>query len=89
MSNIWIFVANDARFPSGVFIEFSDAESWILLHELSGVLTEYPINVGCYDWAVSNGYFVPRRGKVVDADFIGSFVSVRQRHFHYEFGRRL
>jgi hypothetical protein len=37
------------------------AERWIGDHGLTGMLTEYPLDMGVYDWAVAKGFF--RSGK--------------------------
>lgn len=81
---VWVFKAEGAPFPAGVFTRASAADEWIAKHRLSGVLTAYPLDHGTYDWAVENGYF--RSTKPVDPNFIGSFTSHRQKHYHYEEG---
>ena len=63
-----------------------EAEWWILKHRLSGVLTEYLLNVGVYDWAIENELFRPQNNKENSAEFIGGFSSASQKHFHYEDG---
>ncbi|KES11705.1 hypothetical protein SASC598O11_003800, partial [Snodgrassella alvi SCGC AB-598-O11] len=32
-------------------------------NKLSGILTKYPIDVGVYDWAVQNNFFIPNNEK--------------------------
>lgn len=88
-STVWVFVAAQARFPSGVFRTVGEAEEWITRHQLSGLLTEYPVGVGVYDWATSSGHFRPRPDKVIDAAFVGGFTSGAMSHHHYEDGARL
>jgi hypothetical protein len=71
----------------------SYAGPWIARHKLTGVLTAYPLDVGCLDWAVENG----RTGmspdklaqKLNDPSFVGSFSTAAQEHFHYEDGVRV
>jgi hypothetical protein len=87
-STVWVFVAPEATFPSGVFGSLEQADQWIAKNQLSGVLTEYPVGVGVYDWAVTRGVFTPRPGKVIDAAFVGRFTSAAMLHFHYEDGVR-
>jgi len=87
-SLVWIFVAPNAVFPSGVFARLEDAEGWIAKHELTGVLTEYPVGVGVFDWAIANGKFKPKPEKRLDAKFIGQFTTALMRHNHYENGCR-
>lgn len=87
-STVWIFVAPQAMFPSGVFHTAAQAEQWIAQHELSGVLTEYPVGIGVYDWATASGFFQPPPGKATDATFVGRFTSGAMAHRHYEGGSR-
>ena len=86
MSIIWIFNGPKSQFPSGVFTQREDAESWIRQHGLSGTLTAYPVDVGTYDWAVSVGYFTPKREDQRSSEFIQRFSSASQEHYHYEHG---
>lgn len=83
---IWVFNSEGARFPGGVFGTRAQAEQWIKEHLVSGVLTEYPLNIGVYDWAVSSGHFTPKRPEQSSPRFIGGFTSAIQNHFHYENG---
>jgi hypothetical protein len=87
-STVWVFVAPQAGFPAGLFHSCEQAEEWIARHQLSGVLTEYPVGVGVYDWATSSGAFNPRPGKVINATLIGRFTSAAMTHHHYEDGSR-
>ena len=59
-ATVWVFVGEGARFPSGVFASVVEAEAWIGLHGLTGVLTEYPVGEGVYDVAVQAGRSFPR-----------------------------
>jgi len=86
--SIWIFHGINGRFSSGVFTEVKLAEEWIFRHKLTGVLTEYPINVGCYDWALENDLFQPKKDEYQSSEFIGKFTTAGQEHFHYEDGVR-
>lgn len=88
-TSVLIFVAPRAPFPSGVFSSLADAESWITKHSLTGVLTEYPVGVGVFDWAIANGKFKPKPNKLLDASFIGQFTTAAMDHYHYEDGIRL
>ena len=58
-SAMWIFNGENSKFPSGVFSSLANGIEYIKKYNLSGTITEYPIDMGCYDWAVSLGYFVP------------------------------
>ena len=89
--HVWVF--NGGRqFPGGIFSTTERAESWIKQHLLSGVLTAYPVDEGCFDWAVRVGAtnlsvdHLATRGQ--DPNFIGGFSTASQEHFHYENGQR-
>lgn len=86
ISTVWIFNGSKAAFPSGVFARKEQAASWIAEHKLSGVLTEYPVDTGTLDWAITNQFFTPRKPEHYEAKFIQSFTSARQAHEHYEAG---
>jgi hypothetical protein len=83
-SRIWVFQGDGAQFPSAVFSNRPAAEEWITLHTLNGVLTAYPLNTGVYEWAKREGYFTPN--KPIGSDFVGSFSSAYQEHYHYTDG---
>ncbi|SIN15100.1 DUF7710 domain-containing protein [Micromonospora cremea] len=72
LPTVWIFHRDGARFASGVFASRADGLSWAAEHRLTGLLTEYPVGEGSYDYAVSRGLFRPSKphhgkpGHVVD-----------------------
>ena len=80
---VWIFCGEGADFPAGVFSTRELADEWILAHRLSGVLNEYPLNFGAYDWAIGKHYFEPKRAEQKTARFKERFTSHQQKHFHY------
>ena len=84
ISSVWVFNAAQSSFPSGVFTCMEIAESWIVANQLTGTLTEYPLNQGTYDWAVANHLFKPTKPNHTTPNFIGRFTSASQKHFHYE-----
>ena len=86
IETIWVFHGAGSQFANGVFLSFSIAESWITKHELSGVLTEYPINAGSYDFAVENGFFEPNGDNQSSSAFIQRFTNAGLSHHHYEDG---
>ena len=86
LGTVWIFQASNGRFPSAVFPSRGAGETWIEKHKLSGVLTEYPIGVSVYDWAVGNGYFRPKDDSHSSPEFIGRFTSASLEHHHYTDG---
>ena len=86
---VWIFVGTGARFPGGAFASRERAEAWIAERRLSGVLTAYPLDEGCFDWALRVGAVTGRaRERGGEPDFVGGFASAVQEHYHYEGGRR-
>ena len=87
-SVVWVFCGNNASCPSGVFTDPKIATSWIAKHGLSGVLTQYPLDIGLYEWAVSKGHFRPDRPWQQKPSFIASFTSACLEHHHFEEGQR-
>ncbi len=83
---VWVFTAPNAQFPGAIFSSMSRARGWIAQHKLSGLLTEYPLDMGAYDWAVGRGAFTPRRPEHASSAFIGSFSSAHMAHVHFEDG---
>lgn len=80
-TTVWVFNGDGgAGFPSGVFASRASAEAWIRQNKLTGVLTEYPLGVGVYDWAVQRNLFVPKRPEHSSPKFIGGFSSAHQSH---------
>jgi len=88
MATVWIFHGTGSHFSSGVFESVEKAEFWIRKHKFTGVLTEYPLNITVYDWAIEQNLFTPKTEKQSTATFIQSFSSASQNHFHYENGDR-
>ncbi|SFF05899.1 hypothetical protein SAMN05518672_11510 [Chitinophaga sp. CF118] len=69
VKNIWIFNGANGRFASGVFEDIDEAEKWIGKYKLTGVLTNYPVNISVYDWATENGFFSPKREEHTSPEF--------------------
>ncbi|MCF6442920.1 hypothetical protein L1077_26200 [Pseudoalteromonas luteoviolacea] len=92
MGTVWIFNQNNTGFSGGVFSELGLAEQWIKENVLTGVLTEYPLNQGVFDWAVENDMHSIKPEKLAEKsqqpDFIGGFTTANQEHYHYENGAR-
>ncbi len=88
MQSVWVFHGINVRFTSGVFESKLLAEVWIADHKLTGTLTEYPLNVGAYDWAVSMDYFTPKKDEHRTSEYIGKFSSASQSHYHYTDGQK-
>jgi hypothetical protein len=86
LSSVWVFHGTGGRFTSAVFTKKDLAEKWISQHKLSGVLTEYPLDVGVYDWAIANNSFKVKKEVQEQAEFIQKFTTASQDHYHYENG---
>ncbi len=85
---VWIFNGDGGHFPGGVFTSRSGAEEWIARHKLTGVLTAYPVDEGCFEWALRHDLITGRaRDRGSDPTFVGSFSSASQEHLHYTDGR--
>jgi hypothetical protein len=89
---VWVFSGSgkSSRFPGAVFSNKTLADEWIIRNRLTGVLTAYPLDQGCFDWALAhdatgmNPETLARKRE--DPEFIGSFSTAIQTHFHYEVG---
>lgn len=87
--HVWVFNATAGGFASGIFTSKQLAEDWILTHRLSGLLTAYPLDEGCFDWATRHKLVTGRaRERGDDPRFVGAFTSAAQDHEHYEDGQR-
>lgn len=86
IDRVWVFIGTGAKFPSGVFSSKKNGEQWITDNKLSGVLTEYPMDIAIYEWAIKKSYFVPKKNQEFSTEFIQKFTSASQKHFHYENG---
>jgi hypothetical protein len=61
INSVWIFHGAQGRFAGAVFTSVEKAEQWIKKHNLAGVLTEYPLDEGVYDWAIENELFAVKK----------------------------
>jgi hypothetical protein len=84
LTSVWIFHGLNSQFASGVFTSKQIAETWIIDNKLAGILTEYPLDIGVYQWAVERGSFKPTKDHHVTPAFIQGFSSASQQHHHYE-----
>jgi hypothetical protein len=50
------------------------------------MITEYPVDVGVYDWAVARGSFCPSKSHHSTPEFIGGFTTATQNHGHFTDG---
>lgn len=86
-STVWVFNGAGASLPAGVFADEAAAVSWIRINSLSGILTEYPLDTGVYDWAISCGIWEPEKASQRSPEFIGKFSSAYLKHRHFENGK--
>jgi hypothetical protein len=84
--SVWVFLGERAHWPSGVFTSRETAVQWIAEHRLTGMITEYPVDVGVYDWAVKTGAFSPSKPKHSEPEFIGGFTTATQNPWHFTDG---
>jgi hypothetical protein len=85
----WVFTsAGKNKFPGAVFSSLAKAEEWIRKYSLSGTLTQYPLDIAVYDWAIMNRYFTPKGSDQQAPSFVGGFTSAVQTHYHYQDGQR-
>ena len=85
--HVWIFNGEGGRFPGGVFTSRSAAEAWIRARKLSGILTAYPLDEGCFEWALRNDLVTGKaKERGDDPAFVGSFSTASQEHVHYREG---
>ncbi|MCK0203180.1 hypothetical protein MWN41_09170 [Ornithobacterium rhinotracheale] len=83
---IWIFQGNQAGFPSAVFSTKEKALVWIETNKVSGILTEYPIDISVYEWTIEKDYFTPKKEHQKTPDFISRFSSTSLKHHHFKEG---
>jgi hypothetical protein len=85
---VYVFHGANARFCSAVFSSIEEADNWIGLHGLSGVLTTYILDLPVYKWAVEENFFEIEGEQHTSPSFIQKFTSAYQEHYHYEKGQR-
>lgn len=86
LSFLWVFNGARARFPCAVFSTRKIAEAQIERFGLTGILTEYPINITVFEWAVTEKVFTPSEEQQDSPEFIQRFSSAHLEHYHYEDG---
>lgn len=86
LSSVWVFHGANGKFCSGVFTTRELAENWVSEYELTGVLTEYPLDISAYDWAIKMNFFTPKNELQIQPEFIQKFTTASQEHYHYEAG---
>jgi hypothetical protein len=61
-------------------------QHWIAKHKLTGMLIDYPLDVGVYDWAIQQDLFEVKTIKHQTPQFIQGFTTAGQEHYHFEDG---
>lgn len=84
-ATVWVFNGEDCKLPAGIFTTKAAAEDWIHTHQLSGTLSEFPLDEGTYDHAVTRGLFTPKKPHETEPWFIADF-SPRLYHEHWRDG---
>jgi hypothetical protein len=84
--HVWIFNGSKGKFPGGVFTDLEKAKLWIRKNALTGVLTRFPLDVGSYEWADSQGIISLALKEKATPEFIASFSNAGFEHFHFEDG---
>jgi hypothetical protein len=83
---IWIFMGKGSWSPTAVFNTFDEADAWISGLKLTGYLSEYPIGISVYNWALAMGLHKPKFESQKSAAHIEKFGSSFLTHYHYENG---
>jgi hypothetical protein len=83
MKTVFSFMGIRASTSSAIFSDKEKAIEWIKSNNLSGTLTEMPLDISTYDHAVKNGLFIPKKDHEKTPWFIGAFSS---RLWHDHFG---
>jgi hypothetical protein len=82
MTTVYVFLGHKTAAPSAIFSDKQKAIEWIKSNNLSGTLTEMPLDLSAYDHAVQNGLFIPKKDHERTPNFIASF-SPRLWHGHF------
>jgi hypothetical protein len=83
---LWVFNAFETKDPGGVFATRRSAEIWIARSKLTGNLTQYPLDMGVYDWALEMRRFEPLDEYQRSPGFISNFSSGSQPFYAYRRG---
>ena len=85
-TTVWAFSGEGSKLPVAIFESKEIAEYWIKNNRVSGILSQYPLNMSIYDWAIRNKIFEPQKVEHKTPVFIQKFTSASQEHYHYEDG---
>src|SRR5262249_29151830 len=83
---VGIFHGESRTVSSGFFTDQAAGVAWIARHELTGVLTEYEVGNGSYDFAVEQGRFRNTKPHHGTPEHVGSF-SPGLDHIHVTGGQ--
>ncbi|MGL6225193.1 MAG: DUF7710 domain-containing protein [Thermoguttaceae bacterium] len=81
---VWI-ITGGGTFPCGCFSSLEKAEDWIRSNKVTCTVTKYPLNQSLYDYAISEGYFVPKKEYQLLSKFKAKFSCASAEHYHYQF----
>lgn len=84
MSSIWVFQEGWGILPRAVFRSREEGDRWVVENDLRGVLTEYPLGTGVYDWLLESGSLNIKRDEQKMPGYIARFSSAYQDHYHYD-----
>ena len=84
MEGVWVFQGAGSRFANGVFASRAQAEDFINLYRLTGILSWYPVGISAYDWAIQEHLFEPKKPEHYEVGFIQRFTTASQEHYHYD-----
>ncbi|WP_239427972.1 DUF7710 domain-containing protein [Snodgrassella communis] len=51
---VWVFKKDGIPMVSAVFSSLENADNWLKINKLTGVLTKMPIDIGGYEWCIQN-----------------------------------
>ncbi|RZJ50569.1 MAG: hypothetical protein EOO19_02895 [Chryseobacterium sp.] len=86
-NEILVFVGEEANLPSGIFTTLEKAKEYIEKYSLSGTLTQFPLDIGIYDWAIQEDFFSVKNEYQKESKFIQRFSCASMEHFHFEDGK--
>jgi hypothetical protein len=84
---VWIFHGDGASFAAGVFTTKDEGLRWAAQHGVTGILTAYPVGDGCYDIAVRDGHFRPKKPHHGTPSHIAQFSPGWTPHVHIDRGQ--
>ncbi|MCY0969092.1 DUF7710 domain-containing protein [Chryseobacterium wangxinyae] len=84
---VFVFNGEESNFPSGIFTTLEKAKVYIEKYSLSGILTQFPIDIGIYDWAIQKDFFSVKNEYQKEPRFIERFSCASIEHFHFKNGK--